>query len=1002
MANKNGYIVSRSNYTLKKKNQKIFGGDIYERDFMTTTNLGGWDDGVIPYGESNFKMRTSTNRSVFERKHEYGKWITKDDSTVWNGLLLSDKNGLTTEGHIKLKPNYETLLDFAYFGSCKDLVQSSVIDIIKNFPAELYFSTDEAYYEEEDGTISVIAEGAHVVENPLGIDIISEFVPKELINEYNPLRFFCESANKYEVLDVNGDIVGCVNSWSVVPEENACFVNGDKMSTITIKANKYDQSNNNHETTIVIEEYYRNGESVYVVGGDSLGELASGAEITNFDGFRIRPFKEHIEEYFSNIDDFEGLLLNRRSNPIFSCTLDYPEETDLGIVFGKRTFTWPTLHNWNLDIESSEYSGYISELLKISEIYDNNFSDNLWRMLTHESIKNMDTTIFNVPKDDSDIYEDGTSIIESVIKTYGRQFDNIKRMAANIKTNNVITYNGHNNIPDYFLSDALELSGWEVTSVNLTLDSSEKTQPLFEGESEGYSADDMSVAFMRNLKINSKQILSKKGTRAGIESILGLFGFVSKDFDSENYDYEISEYVVVAQNTSVDVVSADEDLPVETYNAMKSSIDYDTNGEPVGTTGLPVRIVTFITPEAEEKKYMIPWFSNLETYDGNMYFQMYGGWGKVASKSINEDIAKTVSTIYSEDKFTIFDETLKYLRVVERSQQILNVSENDAFAGDIFYANDISDYTGATEYSSHYFILKDKDHRYDFTDSGWTNIPLADIENGTNDGIRVLYLESLIDQYKGNNPHTGYGHYDGGDTFFEYFNQIFKYSIENDEFRDEAYDCNDGTLLTGITSLGFSGITTTEGKIKYIKDNVKCWYFTDKYNIEKASILSGNTDGSWSISPETDFVDVGKSAYESGRTFFDSEMVPFNLETQDEGEYTDVAAANSIINSKKLKISFRTTIEYIDEFKKYIYNCVYPYLVQMIPSTALLEIEVEGNNTEYACLEMPVVAGFVEANAPECEDCEDCEGCDEEECCEDCDEEEECCEGGDCEEIIEG
>lgn len=39
-----------------------------------------------------------------------------------------------------LKPMYHSLGDFAYYGSAVELVRASIDDIIKRFPAELYFS----------------------------------------------------------------------------------------------------------------------------------------------------------------------------------------------------------------------------------------------------------------------------------------------------------------------------------------------------------------------------------------------------------------------------------------------------------------------------------------------------------------------------------------------------------------------------------------------------------------------------------------------------------------------------------------------------------------------------------------------------------------------------------------------------------------------------------------------------------------------------------------------
>ena len=51
----NRYIVTHSNYTVKKKHKMLSNDStIYERDYMVTSNLGGFEDGVMPYGNSNF------------------------------------------------------------------------------------------------------------------------------------------------------------------------------------------------------------------------------------------------------------------------------------------------------------------------------------------------------------------------------------------------------------------------------------------------------------------------------------------------------------------------------------------------------------------------------------------------------------------------------------------------------------------------------------------------------------------------------------------------------------------------------------------------------------------------------------------------------------------------------------------------------------------------------------------------------------------------------------
>ena len=59
------------------------------------------------------------------------------------------------------------------------------------------------------------------------------------------------------------------------------------------------------------------------------------------------------------------------------------------------------------------------------------------------------------------------------------------------------------------------------------------------------------------------------------------------------------------------------------------------------------------------------------------------------------------------------------------------------------------------------------------------NMSEEDFKNNKTEALKVVYLESIIDENKGNNPHVGYGTYDDGKTYLEYFRQLFKYEIDN-------------------------------------------------------------------------------------------------------------------------------------------------------------------------------------------------------------------------------
>lgn len=220
--NKRKFTFLKSNYTLRTKHKTLNKKDsaIYVRDYMVTTNNGGWDSGSIPYGESNFKMvhRFDTKQ---ERKHSYGKWLNNGNSDVWT--LEEIKNGLSKyekQSEINKKMvmnfNYKSLLDFAYFGSCTELIKSSITDIIKKFPGELYVTDEEySYYNDKtDEIITIVGDESnghesttqlYYIDNPFDIDIFTLSIPPY---SEDKLKYFCSSRSSYKILNEKESICG--------------------------------------------------------------------------------------------------------------------------------------------------------------------------------------------------------------------------------------------------------------------------------------------------------------------------------------------------------------------------------------------------------------------------------------------------------------------------------------------------------------------------------------------------------------------------------------------------------------------------------------------------------------------------------------------------------------------------------------------------------------------------------------------------------------------------
>ena len=130
-----GYKITRSNYTIKTRHANVTDGTVFERDFMTTNNFGGWDSGSIPNSEGNFKMVQRGTTSAM-RQHYFGEFVkSPNGSEEWtlSNSALKGKEDVTSESKILIKTAKNSLLPYAYYGNCEELIKSTLRKIINTF-----------------------------------------------------------------------------------------------------------------------------------------------------------------------------------------------------------------------------------------------------------------------------------------------------------------------------------------------------------------------------------------------------------------------------------------------------------------------------------------------------------------------------------------------------------------------------------------------------------------------------------------------------------------------------------------------------------------------------------------------------------------------------------------------------------------------------------------------------------------------------------------------------
>ena len=127
----------------------------------------------------------------------------------------------------------------------------------------------------------------------------------------------------------------------------------------------------------------------------------------------IKPNDTYVEEFYSNLDELESLLLNRETNPLHAVSFKVPRDSfdtsriDLVTI----ELNWPTDGD-NISIDGIDFIDYIEKLLTIAEEIDNYKSNLVTRFLTSPQLFEFDT-------------EDQR--MNSIFQLYGQSIDRIKK-----------------------------------------------------------------------------------------------------------------------------------------------------------------------------------------------------------------------------------------------------------------------------------------------------------------------------------------------------------------------------------------------------------------------------------------------------------------------------------------------------------------------------------------------------------------------------------------------
>ena len=733
------------------------------------------------------------------------------------------------------------------------------------------------------------------VYNPFDIDILSE--DSTIDNVKNPLRYLGLSIEDYVV---NGyDESGLTRSdWKpIIYDLPACDINsyedGVFLGEACIRG-------------INVFVFYQSGEYHYLTNDSSYGDVEY-----------IAPKKSIIEQEFSKFDEFEHVLLDRSSNPVYTSYFDTPYETDYGYSYNRESYTWPSVGDYLPLISGPVFSVYLSRLIDLATFYDEYWSDNIWRSMTHEAIKNLDWTFV---RDNGDTVEDmsviDSSKVQMITRLWGRNSDDLKSYIDNIKNTSKVSYDQKNNTPDYFLSDEVEISGIDPITLGLATDNLYRTDNLdYSGLTTGFTASDANSELFRRLRINHRYLSSVKGTREGVEAMLELLGM--------NGGYKIDEFVTVANNfpNADDIVNCN--------RSRDSVIEKLADSIPIDDfEGLPVIRVSYSDDSSTD--YIAPWYDINNQYDNGLYYQMFGGWGLRKEKEVYfaGEVRKIKSII---GKFGIYDETVQRLKYAANTNDLREIPISGLKPNDMCYVFSVDDSEEEDELIKqlvHYYVWKQN------LSGQYTWQPI--INDGEIDQIdvnRAIYLSTIIDTTVGNNQHCGYGQYDDGNEYIDRFDSLFGYLC--DDFKSNP------NVWTAAKYQKFN-----INREAYL-DNEKCWFFINDNLINSAD------------SSVTSFVTENGSG-DSQLVVYDTDLPeqisgnPYTLHSAEYSGFTHLEESNSlsVVNLKNMKLVFYypnvsgADEKFYKDYVKYVDEVVMHYVKQMIPSTTIFMYTFEKNPDE--------------------------------------------------------
>jgi hypothetical protein len=536
------------------------------------------DGGTTLFTNGNFSISVNLDPkpNVLFKQGTKSRFYTLDD-------IVDNSTQQNTQENLKLKLNLDMTnpLSYVWYGSGKELVRASLVEIEDDFPAAIYVDdrvgsvtgnniTNYVYdIEKDESTFNL---NSRYFINPYNIryTIDSQYTGTETTG--NTLRNFTVNYSSYNIEhnDISRKIKSITPSTQITNSTLELVVEGNPFPELTgIFIPEFSFLSNNVDASIP---------------------------------FFIKPNEDEIENFFSGLDTFQTNLLNRNIYPKYTSEFYSTTINDDGVeITSKVSYTFPLLDDeYNLDFFSDTYITYLTNITELFENLDETRTDIIIRKYIAEAVSSFDT----MPRGDNDDLDLNGEKATKLLRIYGVEFDEIKKYIDGIKFAHVVTYDKKNNVPDVLVKDLAFMLGLEP--INFINDSTfsklllpSNGQGQLSGTSVNMTNDQINTELYRRLILNIAWLWKSKGTRKAVEF---LFRFIGAPESLVNFN----EYVVLVDKP-MDMEGLKRLLYLYTGEVNLDNIPFDVDGFP-----LPPPNGTLVRDENDQIT--------------EMYFQKGGGW----------------------------------------------------------------------------------------------------------------------------------------------------------------------------------------------------------------------------------------------------------------------------------------------------------------------------------------------------------------------------------------